>query len=156
MAEVLRGEGDYNLRTIFRWYSKTYCTPLHQVEDLPLEDVLQTYFETRFEEMEDHDRLQLIGKMLITEEELAAMKKQEDAGDADAWEYGQQALKEAAAAGKAPPVPVAQIAEQVAPKAPGEVAPVTPIPLVELQSLPEDIHMEFDDTPAFAPPDKSR
>lgn len=53
MHSVLMGERDseYELRKIFRWYSEKYHTPLEAVEDLPLEKVLQTYFEVRYAEL---------------------------------------------------------------------------------------------------------
>jgi len=43
----------YELRRIFRWYSTHFCTPLHEVSALPLDDVLQNYFEAKYEELED-------------------------------------------------------------------------------------------------------
>lgn len=44
---------DYELRRIFRWFSKTFNTPLAQVYGLPLDEVLQHYYEARYEELED-------------------------------------------------------------------------------------------------------
>ena len=41
---------DY-LKKVFRWNSKTFATPLHQVGDLPLDDVLGAYFEEQFADM---------------------------------------------------------------------------------------------------------
>jgi len=51
---VLHPETDpeYELRRIFRWYSKEFNVPLPQVYDLPLDDVLQNYYEAKYEQME--------------------------------------------------------------------------------------------------------
>lgn len=42
---------EYNLRRIFRWYSRTFNTPLHVVADLPLDDILQNYYEVTYEDL---------------------------------------------------------------------------------------------------------
>lgn len=52
-ARAGRPQGDYVLRRIFRWYSETFHTPLHLVDDLPLDDVLTAYYEANFEGMEE-------------------------------------------------------------------------------------------------------
>jgi primosomal protein N' len=51
LKSVLQPDDDYFLRRIFRWYSEKFHTPLGEVADLPVEDVLQTYFECAFEHM---------------------------------------------------------------------------------------------------------
>lgn len=54
LRDVVKGNSpDYALRKVFRWYSKTFATPLTQVEDLPVEFVLQAYWESMYEDMED-------------------------------------------------------------------------------------------------------
>lgn len=54
LCAILHPEWDpeYELRAIYRWYSRTFHTPLHQVAELPLDEVLQNYYEARFEELE--------------------------------------------------------------------------------------------------------
>lgn len=42
---------DYSLRRVFRWYSEKFHTPLHLVEELPVHDILQHYYEATFEDM---------------------------------------------------------------------------------------------------------
>ena len=37
-------DSEYQLRCIFRWYSKNFHTPLHVVSTLDEEEVLQAYF----------------------------------------------------------------------------------------------------------------
>ncbi len=46
---------DFVLRDIFRWYSKTFATPLHEVENLPLARVIQTYWEEQYSAMVKDD-----------------------------------------------------------------------------------------------------
>lgn len=46
---------EYFLRKVFRWYSATYATPLHVVDELPLHDILQNFWENHYESMlEEH------------------------------------------------------------------------------------------------------
>jgi hypothetical protein len=42
-------DDDARWRSIARWYSKTFATPLHEVDYLPQLDVLQAYFEDFYE-----------------------------------------------------------------------------------------------------------
>jgi hypothetical protein len=56
LRDVLKEPYEYHLRHVFRWYSKTFSTPLTEVEDLPLETVLQHFYEARYEEMDDEAR----------------------------------------------------------------------------------------------------
>lgn len=53
LRAVLKPTSDptYRIRQIFRWFSKTFHTPLAEVEAMPLEDVLQHYFESDYEQM---------------------------------------------------------------------------------------------------------
>lgn len=47
---------EYELRRILRWYSQKFGIPLHpvnSVHDIPLDDLLQNYYEAKYEEMED-------------------------------------------------------------------------------------------------------
>lgn len=63
---------DYNLRAIFRYYAKTFHTPLHVVQDLPLVDVFQAYFEENFEAMEYEDLEAERQRLIETPEQRAA------------------------------------------------------------------------------------
>lgn len=55
---------DYIYRKIFRWYSKTFNTPLDKVYDLPVHDIITAYWEERYEGLDDNEledeRLELI------------------------------------------------------------------------------------------------
>ena len=60
---------NFQLREIFRWYSQRFHTPLHTVEELPLEDVLTAYYETTFAEMEEEELERYVRESLKTEED---------------------------------------------------------------------------------------
>jgi len=75
------GDPGYPLRKIFRWYAKTFFTPIHEVEELPLYDVLQAYFESTFEDL-DHEALDIeVADLVETDEELESRQKKEDVDD---------------------------------------------------------------------------
>lgn len=56
LEAVLRPDWEATYRHICRWYSKTFATPLHTVEDLPTLEVLQHFFESHYEAL-DEDKL---------------------------------------------------------------------------------------------------
>lgn len=80
LHSVLKPNTDYHLRRIFRWYSKTFHTPLQEVFDIPIEYVLQEYFEERYENMEDHE-LDLILQELIETDEQRKQRLSKDEQD---------------------------------------------------------------------------
>ncbi len=55
LLAVKAGDEGYQLRQILRFYSKTFNTPLHVVEALPLEDVLTAYFEEVFANLQQEN-----------------------------------------------------------------------------------------------------
>lgn len=87
MRDVHNSENYYGIRRILRWYSEKFHTPLHVVErELPLEDVLQHYFEATFEDLDEVQRKSEIESLLETPEQKAERLKAEDAdvaGDDD-------------------------------------------------------------------------
>ena len=87
-------DNDAVMRRIFRWYSEKFHTPLHQVEDLPVEDVLLVWFETQFEAMEVDERHNLAIHLLETEDERRHRLAEVDDSDAA---FMQQASMTAAA-----------------------------------------------------------
>lgn len=72
---------DFRWRQICRWYSKTFATPLHEVENLPKIDVLQHYIEEQYENLEDPQVQQELDRLLQREEAVAEAidKAKEDA-----------------------------------------------------------------------------
>lgn len=81
---------EYTLRKIFRWYSKTFHTPLHEVDSIPLSDVLAAYWEEHYEELEDKDLEVERIRLIEDEEELKLRQIEEDANEVDVWEIGQE------------------------------------------------------------------
>lgn len=141
MANVQNEPPEYTLRYIFRWYSKTFSTPLHVVPNLVLEDVLLAFFECQYEELNEPERNDETRKLLISKEDLTKMQRKEDAEDAEAWMFGRIPTTPKPV-DKPPEVPV--VVEE-----PKDLKPIEP--------LPEGIHMSFeDDEPAFQPPPKSK
>lgn len=74
---------DYDafLRRIFRWYSKTFHTSLPEVEEIPIVEVLTSYYEEVYEKMEDSDIKQEKIKLLMSPEEWAKKLQQEEVED---------------------------------------------------------------------------
>jgi hypothetical protein len=106
-ADKLEPDGDYFLRKVFRWYSKEFSTPLHQVLELPLDDVLVNYWESQYEEMEENEITAAIRRLRETEEERAAreLKEQEAIGADEAWLRQVEQEEQARLATKAAPAP---------------------------------------------------
>jgi hypothetical protein len=143
LYNVIHEPGDYNLRFIFRWYSKTFATPLHVVEALPLHDVLIHYFECHYEGLNDSELEDEIRRLTMSTEKLARLKREEDAADADAYEYGRIAEQEE----KAKQAPVAPVEKPVP-----ENKPEPKAPLIEGFSLNfEDLDLGIPDSPSFGP-----
>jgi hypothetical protein len=94
MHSVVNEDSAYTLRYIFRWYSRTFATPLHVVESLPMEDVLRTYYEVRYEEMEEHDREAEIARLIEPEEKLKQRRVEEDYEEADLFSYAKEVEEE--------------------------------------------------------------
>ncbi len=71
MLSVVEPDDDAWLRRVFRYYSKNFATPLHLVQQLPLEDVLRAYFEDMFDSLDEESREERIDWLLMTPEERA-------------------------------------------------------------------------------------
>jgi hypothetical protein len=102
LRSVMEDDSEYLLRRIFRWYSATYHTPLHQVEDLPVEYVLQQFFEVNVENMTKAQRRKLAISLSEThDEKLAREKKESGLSDAAFLRKVKRQEKEAAKKRKA-------------------------------------------------------
>lgn len=75
LKSVLDPDDDYLMRKVFRWYSEKYHTPLHVVDDLPMDDVLQTYFEYVYENTSKRQLNQIKKHLLETPEEREKREK---------------------------------------------------------------------------------
>lgn len=76
---------DYPLRSVLRRYSEQFHTPLHIVHALDLEFVLQNYFESDFEKLEQKELMSIVEDAVTEPEELKEMQLQEDISDADSF-----------------------------------------------------------------------
>lgn len=72
LKNVVNGDAEYHTRFLFRWYSRTFSTPLHEVQNLDIWDILTAYFEEKFEDMSQEER----------EEQIAALTEDEDEREA--------------------------------------------------------------------------
>jgi hypothetical protein len=87
LRAVMKPDGDAHFRSICRWYSITFHTPLHMVEEIPEEDILIAYYEKTYEDMEDPERQELLKVLLETEEEKKAKARAKDIEDAEAFAF---------------------------------------------------------------------
>lgn len=99
LHEVTTADDAYFIRRAMRAYSRNFHTPLSAVEELPLEYVLQTYFEMVYEEKTEEERLELARILSETPAEFVARKKAEEDADDD---YAREVEAEARAAAKSP------------------------------------------------------
>ena len=84
LLAVIKPDDAAETRKIVRWFSKTFHTPIAQVEEMPFEDVLQVYYEEKFEEMSEDDLEKVKTELLESPLEKATRLKAEDAERADA------------------------------------------------------------------------
>lgn len=81
LDSVIQKDQEYMIRHILRWYSKTFHTPLPQVEDIPFVEVLTAYYEERFENMEEQDLKEERIKNSMSPEEWAKKLQEEETQD---------------------------------------------------------------------------
>lgn len=91
---VFDQDPEYILRKIIRWYSKTYYTPIAQVEELPFEEILQAYFEEKYEAMHKDDLEAEKQDILTTAEARQAIVTAEEHDEVDMFLLAQAELKE--------------------------------------------------------------
>jgi hypothetical protein len=75
---IINPDSEANFRKICRSYSKKFHTPLHQVAQLPLEFILQAFFEDLFDEMDDDELRKQAQLAIETLEERQAREKAEE------------------------------------------------------------------------------
>lgn len=95
---VKKPDWEYSLRRIFRWYSTTFHTPLHQVEDLPIDHVLTNYYEAVFEALEPDKFEEEIQSLISPPVDTDAEKENEDEANVDLEDFIREAEEEARAA----------------------------------------------------------
>lgn len=146
LFSVLKPDTEYFLRRIYRWYSKTFHTPLQEVFDIPVEFILKEYFEEYFENMEEDDRDEQL--VLLTESEEARKRRlesqdYEDAGEHELMEMSrkqnEEKLKEK----------TKQINKLAHPKLPAQLDKLTG----DIKRMAEQIKEEMQTDPPELPPE---
>ncbi len=146
--EVLAETNEYRLRFLYRWYSKTFATPLHRVSSIPLTDVLEAFWEERYEKMEPEELETERGRLLETDAERLARLIKEDRDKVELESFVEEVKATAAVTQKIPDL-----------KVPAPVKTQRPIPEPSLpeasqlkkasDSLPENISIKFTPTDFF-------
>lgn len=147
---------DYTMRRIYRWYSKTFHTPLHVVEDLPVEFILQNYWEAQYEDMDDQSLDHEVKTLTKTPEETRAEDKAWDEQQAEEVEFAKMAgtdigKKDGKIADLKPIpikglVPESQTQQSSTEMTMEKIGAVTEI-LNNIKELPPDVHMTFGEVP---------
>jgi hypothetical protein len=122
LRDVLTEPPEYHLRYIFRWYSEKFNVPLPDVPKLDLEHVLQTFYEVKYEEMDEENREKERLSLIETDEQRyrrLMAEEIEKATDVDfaATIEGDQAL-EAKYAPQGAVAPAAEAPKPIVPKLP--------------------------------------
>ena len=91
---------DFDLRRVFREYSKLFHTPLHLVQALPIDDVMEAYLTEVFESYKDEELAIEVAKVVRTPEDLERAQREEDAGEVWAYKTGQDETRAQAAVRK--------------------------------------------------------
>ena len=98
LYNVLHPDYHYSIRYIIRWYSRTFSTPIAQVMELPLDEVLLHYYECHYEEM-DETQVQFEIDHLLESEEIRASKiREEEAREVEDVQFQRQVEGEEASA----------------------------------------------------------
>ena len=158
LQSVVRGDSEYSLRAVFRWYSKTFATPLHVVEAQPLEDIFRHYLETQYEELGPQEREAEIRRLTESQEDLRQRRLQEDADDAETLEFAAATEAQERAKKKKPesgPGTMAAAASSL--EAAGQdlraaatrLTDAVPEALAAMKTLPPNIKMDFVDDKEF-------
>lgn len=98
--EALSKEPSYEFsrRSIFRWYSKTFNTPLHVVNTLPIFDVFQAYYEDHYCDLVDSGDPMSIQRELAdlskTDEELIEERRKQDREDMEMGALERSAMED--------------------------------------------------------------
>lgn len=80
---VKQDDSEYAIRKVLRWYSKTFHTPLHLAEELPIEYVLQAYWEENYENLGPEELMAEVDDFSKSEAQRLEEQKAADAAIAD-------------------------------------------------------------------------
>lgn len=77
MRATIRPDEEAIIRKICRWYSREFNTPLHTLDELPIEYILLHYFEEMYEKLKPEERHDLAVKIIETAEEKEIREAEE-------------------------------------------------------------------------------
>ena len=139
--DVLLKSPEYRVRSIQRWFSTTFNTPLLTVQnDIPLTVILQHYFETQFENAEPEELEETRKLLLETDGQRHARLMAEDA-EAAGNEEIHRLLEEEAQKLSTKKNPGAPIVPSVV--HPPGIIPESRLPDTFSKEIPPDIEMKF-------------
>lgn len=151
--EIVADTDGARKRQLYRWYSKTFSTPLHIVHTLPLTDILCAFWEERYSHMDQDELEDERQRLLETPEERAAKALAEESDEMGTDALLRQLEEEAAqAAAKPPSVP--KKLDDIKPPEPiktREKIPEAnlPAPKEPIGPLPESVSIKFAATDFF-------
>lgn len=135
LLAVMRPERDYFLRKIHRWYSKTFHTPIAEVEEIPIDVILEALYEEKYEAMTSQELDEERQEMLVTEEQRRQEMMDAEVEEAEAFDFAALiALEEMAKKKKAPQTAKPADPGQLASPGPKE-GPISPRPRQEKESV---------------------
>lgn len=158
MAAVLEEDQEYQLRHIFRWYSRNFNTPLYQVEELPLVEVLQAWYECQYESIvHDETREEELLKELLDlseNEEQRRKREMETERKLDDDEQFAKTVEEAEPPPtKKDPGTMQELVEEVKSRQDMDIPKRKKFSEAELpatiKTLPPDVNMSFVDSDEF-------
>lgn len=94
MRSVLRPNQQDLVDRIYRWYSRTYYTPLEQAYEIPQEELLRIYFEDKYLDMREQELEQEKADLLETEEEKERRIAAEEQAAFEADEFARMIAEE--------------------------------------------------------------
>ena len=146
LRSVLKPDPDYFVRKICRWFSTTYHTPISQVYDMPIEEVLQAYFEAKYDAMDPDDLQAELATTVETEDQRRERLLAEDFDKMTEYELFQMSEK---ANKKKPQHKLSDIAVPKDKALHGKLNELTKT----LKNVAESIKKEMESDPAKLPPD---
>ncbi len=85
LKAVIAPDEAYEMRRIFRWYSRTFHTPLEEVEEIPIQKVLVHYFESEFENANEEQIEKFIRDMCESKEDKYKREMEEERLVVEDW-----------------------------------------------------------------------
>lgn len=93
VQSVVSPDTDSFLRSVHRWYSESFNTPLHVVYDLPMDFVLTHYFESTYQALEPDKLKTTLRDLLETPEQRSKRLLEEESEIASQMEIISAKLK---------------------------------------------------------------